>query len=217
MCLLLTSLSRYGSRAPAPNRLAILDPALRSTSGKPERSFASGQDVSDVTNRRRTAVRTHLSARTSVCGSDAFFVSISRRARARARTAFRRLSPWFPGFALHRALPLSCGFVTRRMDRDPFRDRPDLASAGRHSCDGSGSLGRRSPCHGGTQLSLGLFFGCVGRIPGGDPGPLDRCLQLTDLVFKMIARSSRHTPNRTSPRDSGTLGFTPMGSLRRIG
>jgi hypothetical protein len=67
-----------------------LNPALRNASGMPERSFASGQDVSDVTTRRRTAVRTHLAARTSVCGSDAFTVSIPARAR-------RVLEPSFDG------------------------------------------------------------------------------------------------------------------------
>lgn len=155
-----------------------LNPALRNASGMPERSFASGQDVSDVTTRRRTAVRTHLAARTSVCGSDAFTVSISRRARASARTV---VDGSCRGFRIRSSLrppaSLRVSDVANR-PRSLFRDRPDLATAGRHSCEGSGLLGRLSPFYGGIQLSLDLF-GCVGRIPGGDPGPLDRCLQLT--------------------------------------
>jgi hypothetical protein len=51
--------------------------------------------------------------------------------------------------------------------------------------------------------------------PGGDPGPLDRCLQLTDFVFKDDRLTSRHTSHRLFPHDARARGFTPQRPLRR--
>jgi hypothetical protein len=62
----------------------------------------------------------------------------------------------------------------------------NLASARRHSCEGSGELGRL-PCFQGAQRVHWDLAGMRGAQPDGDPGPFDRCLQLTDSVFKMIA------------------------------
>jgi hypothetical protein len=118
------------------------------------------------------------------------------------------------GFTLHRALP-----VFRRVSDAANRSRSlfvfaivrHLASARRHSCEGSGELGRLPLAKGAPSFSCWDLAGLRGAQPDGDPGPFDRCLQLTDLVFKMIALTSRHTPRRTSPRDAG-----PIGSRRWI-
>jgi hypothetical protein len=58
--------------------------------------------------------------------------------------------------------------------------------------------------------ALAESFGLRGAQPGGDPGPIDRCLQRTDSVFKMIARfvsahSASHVPTRY-----GSSRFTPI-------
>lgn len=157
--------------------------------------------------------------RANVCGSDVFFVSISWR----ARTSLRAIHFWYShvvsGFTLHRALPISSGFWRDKPIAFPFYcfcDRPDLASARRHSSEGSGELGRL-PCFQGAQRVHWDLAGLRGARPDGDPGPFDRCLQLTDSVFKndrphVSAHSASHVPTR-----HGSHRFTPMISLRRAG
>lgn len=135
-------------------------------------------------------------------------VDLAARARELANTfsisgAISGDSHVVPGFALPRTLPINSGFWCGKPIAFPFLcfcDRPELSSARRHSCEGSGELGRLPPGVypvGRPVCSLGPR-GLRGAQADGDPGPFDRCLQLTDSVFKMIALSSRHTPHRTS-------------------
>jgi len=51
--------------------------------------------------------------------------------------------------------------------------------------------------------------------PGGDPGPLDRCLLLTDVVFKDDRPTSRRTSHRYVPTRCESLRFHAACPLRR--
>jgi hypothetical protein len=69
---------------------------------------------------------------------------------------------------------------------------------------------------GAQRVALGLP-GTRGARPGGDPGPFDRCLLLTDSVLKELSEmmpKSRCTPQRLFPRAGGAPGFTPLSPLR---
>lgn len=124
-------------------------------------------------------------------------VDLAARARARSNR-------------LHGPERLVSGFAPRQ---DPFgltstpRSRaalPSCASVRRHSCGDLGELGLL-PFQGAQRVALGLP-GTRGARPGGDPGPSDRCLLLTDSGFKDDRPKSRRTPHRTSPRDAGAPG-----------
>jgi hypothetical protein len=99
-----------------------------------------------------------------------------------------------------------------------------------HSCEEPGELGHLPSClaalrplpralleHGGLatlqgaqRFALGLP-GTRGARPGGDPGPFDRCLLLTDSVLKELSEmlpKSRCTPQHI-PTRWGSSRFTP--------
>jgi hypothetical protein len=64
---------------------------------------------------------------------------------------------------------------------------------------------------GAQRVALGLP-GTRGARPGGDPGPFDRCLLLTDSVLKELSGmlpKSRYTPQRKFPRAGGAPGSRP--------
>lgn len=70
---------------------------------------------------------------------------------------------------------------------------------------------------GAQRFALGLP-GTRGARPGGDPGPFDRCLLLTDSVLKELSGmlpKSRHTPQRKFPRAGGAPGSRRRSPLRR--
>lgn len=114
--------------------------------------------------------------------------------------------------------------------------RPALAPHVVHSCEESGELGHLPSCltarrplpvlfgHGGLatlqgaqRFALGLP-GTRGARPGGDPGPFDRCLLLTDSVLKELSGmlpKSRCTPQRIFPRAGGAHGSRRGSPLRR--
>lgn len=97
------------------------------------------------------------------------------------------------------------------------RDPTGALRSRRHSCSDPGELGHLpegcSPWGAQTRW-LGTSERAWVR-PGGDPGPFDRCLLLTDVVFKDDRPTSRHTSHRLFPRDTRACGFTPQGPLRR--
>lgn len=90
------------------------------------------------------------------------------------------------------------------------RDPTGALRARRHSCSDPGeldhlpaghySLGRPSPLRRGTS-------GRAWERPGGDPGPFDRCLLLTDVVFKDDRLTSRRTSHRHVPTRCESLRF----------
>lgn len=72
---------------------------------------------------------------------------------------------------------------------------------------------------GAQRVALGLP-GTRGARPGGDPGPFDRCLLLTDSVLKELSEmlpKSRCTPQRIFPRAGGAPGSRRRSPLRRAG
>jgi hypothetical protein len=99
------------------------------------------------------------------------------------------------------------------------RDPTGACPARRHSCVEPGELDRLPSCltarhppfpccwarrlatlQGTQRVALGLP-GTRGARPGGDPGPFDRCLLLTDSVLKELfgmMPKSRCTPQRSS-------------------
>lgn len=246
-CLCLTSWSRLAiaRRLPAGSRPCTFGCAcLRKRSARSH----LGEDVSDVTNRRRTATR---------APSDARSCDRTPRVSPRGPSAARRLPSYRSRGARSRLCDSLAGDSRRPGSSDravftaqlrtacvphrgsrlrslshPFGARPGqppsqgrcpaLAFAQRHSRQRARRA--RSPssrvCTAealGTRSLPSLCSGLRGAQPGGDPGPFDRCLQLTDSIFNMIARLSRHTPRRTSPRDTGALGSRRSSSLRRAG
>ncbi len=175
-------LSRAGSQ-PARNP----PPALRNASDFSERSFASGEDVLDVTNRRRTAAR-HLAVcgdseghpSEPKCSSTPFIVSTSRRAHTSTRylgNLGRRMSAsWFPD-----SLPLHTLLGCERPAALP-RALSGSLLARRHSRQGSGELG-----------SLPCFVGC--RAPG------------SRRVFRVAWGAARWRPRSIRPM-SAAHGFS---------
>jgi len=100
------------------------------------------------------------------------------------------------------------------------RDPTGALRARRHSCSDPGELGHLPAGH----YSLGRpppWRGTSGRAwerPGGDPGPFDRCLLLTDVVFKDDRLTSRHTSHRHVPTRCEGLRFhaaMPTSANRR--
>lgn len=161
--------------------------------------------------------------RSSRCNTNAFFVSISRRARASAQSPVctRRCAPDPASLPPRRDLlglgPARGPSSTWKWIAFP-RDPTGALSSRRHSCWRSRRarsppprvfLPRRRPtCSVGTS-------GRAWVRPGGDPGPLDRCLLLTDFVFKDDRLTSRRTSHLMFPHDARARGFTPQCPLRR--
>ena len=162
--------------------------------------------------------------RPSVCSTNAFFVSISRRARASAQvlvcTRFLRSGS---GFAPATSRPFGSrtsprSFFDLAADRVPARSyRRSLPTTSLVS--GRSRRARSPPPRVSLPRRRPTFFrwgsGRAWVRPGGDPGPLDRCLQLTDFVFKDDRLTSRHTSHRLFPHDARARGFTPQCPLRR--
>jgi hypothetical protein len=149
------------------------------------------------------------------------FVSISRRARARhsfvctKNTVFT--SATLSGALVSQITALRSGFAPTTSR--PFGSRAVAGSFFDLAVDRVPARSfRRSPCT--TSLVLGsrrarspsswdclprgaqLFGWASGRAwerPGGDPGPFDRCLLLTDVVFKDDRLTSRRTSHRYVP------------------
>jgi hypothetical protein len=118
------------------------------------------------------------------------------------------------------------GWIT--FPRDPTGAYP----VRRHSCEEPGELDRLPSCltarrpplpccwarrlatlQGTQRVALGLP-GTRGARPGGDPGPFDRCLLLTDSVLKELSGmlpKSRYTPQRIFPR-AGELTVHAVGA-----
>jgi len=159
---------------------------------------ASGEDVSDVTSPSSAAARALLSREGEdarvVATPTSSFVSISRRARASAqglrlhdfRCAWLRIRS--------RSRPRTLGPGDLAVDRVPTRSCQSLF-ARRHSFEDAGELGRL-PFRGAQHV--GWDFRSAWVRAGGDPGPIDRCLLLTDVVFKDDRPKSRRTSHRRS-------------------
>lgn len=163
------------------------------------------EDVSDVTRPSRATARPPSSRRTHEhAARTPVIVSISRRASRGARPfgrarGSRLRSPPRPS--------------ARRTGNARWRSPSVLTPARRHSRPRARRA--RSPTLRRAPRARREALRACGARPGGDPGPIDRCLQLT-------IRFSRRTPTRhgtlrvDSPR-RGSPRFTPMGSLRRAG
>jgi hypothetical protein len=135
----LTRSSRCGYPAPEPIRLEALRPRCGSLP-LPERSFASEEDVSDVTHRRepRPARRSNKgAARKSHWPKRLLRVDLAARAREHARNRFFRALPrvWSPASLSRRA------HWARRVDRVPARSCRGLPAHDVHSCVELGELG----------------------------------------------------------------------------
>lgn len=134
----------------------------------------------------------------------------SRGARARARSAFR----------LHDALRSLTGFTpaTSRSlgSAARLRDRSFRLGSGSLSLAilPARSLARRHSC--GDPGGLGHLSGSAWARSGGDPGHLDRCLLLTDVVFKDDASVSAHVAS-SFPTRCESRRFHASDSLRRSG
>jgi len=123
-----------------PSRLEAPSRACRSRLF-PERSFASGEDVSDVTSSSSAVARTFSveRERSNVAAPTPFFVSISRRARAsRQLFAFTKALRSGPGFTPTTSRPFGSRTFSRSFDRLGSGPRsrailPALSSARRHS------------------------------------------------------------------------------------
>jgi hypothetical protein len=189
----LTPLSRCGCPAPDPCPARGPPPALRDRYRCRCDRFASGGDVSDVTVRRGS------------CDPDVFH-RVDLAALARVAPAIVLTIP----AALGVRLRSSPGWWAWRLDRVP-RDRTGAASPRRHSCGEPGELGRL-PSRGAQHVGWDYRHTWVRT--GGDPGPFDRCLQLTDAVFKDDRPKSRRTPHRILPTRWGAVGSRRTGSLR---
>jgi len=107
-----------------------------------KRSFASGEDVSDVTSSSSAAARTSSveRERSNVAARTPFFVSISRRARAsRQLFVFTKVLRSGPGFTPTTSRPFGSRTFSRSFHRLGSGPRsrailPALSSARRHSC-----------------------------------------------------------------------------------
>ena len=231
----LTPLSRCG--CPAPNPFGSR-PSSRARSSRPcfqERSSRFGRGRLRrhlIVERCGSYVSPVKERRTRRCNADAFFVSISRRARARRRCCrFRdafsfELSFEIPahgsGFAPTTSRPFGSRIVPRSFLRLGSGSRslailPALSDHDVTRASDPGELGHLSAgCS--PEERPARWLGTSGHAwvrPGGDPGPFDRCLLLTDVVFKDDRPTSRHTSHRLFPRDTRACGFTPQGPLRR--
>jgi hypothetical protein len=71
-----------------------------------------------------------------------------------------------------------------------------------------------TPCW-GTPMRFAQGSGRAWVRPGGDPGPFDRCLLLTDVVFKDDRPTSRRTSHRHVPTRCESLRFHAACPLRR--
>jgi hypothetical protein len=74
--------------------------------------------------------------------------------------------------------------------------------------------GSRMMLQGVQRFSALELPGPRGAGPGGDPGPFDRCLLLTDSVFRDDSPSLDER-RIAIPRDTGARGSRRLGSLRR--
>jgi hypothetical protein len=138
-------------------------------------------------------------------------VDLAARARENTRAVCTALSVWFPDL-------LFAGILSgRRIRRVPARRVPMLASVRRHSSGELGELGCL-PFQGAQRVALGPP-GTRGARPGGDPGPSDRCLLLTDSGFKDDRPKSRRTPHRNSHaiREPPVHAAGPTSANRPIG
>jgi hypothetical protein len=152
MCRLLTPLSRPGYRTSAPSQLATLSPRcgalpffgafVRLGSGGlgPHHSVVEPRLVAPFGTaqlvRPGRLLRVDLAARARELANLSISGAISGDSHV------------VPGFALPRTLPINSGFWCGKPIAFPFLcfcDRPELSSARRHSCEGSGELGRLPP------------------------------------------------------------------------
>jgi len=121
-----------------------------------------------------------------------------RGARARARSS-RSHGPcgWIP-------VSLAVELFALRLGRAfPVAIRIGAVSAQRHPRAVPDELDRPPP----KRRPASADPACSrGARPADDPGPFDRCLQLTIVFSKNDCPSSRHTPHRISPRGAGALG-----------
>jgi hypothetical protein len=98
------------------------------------------------------------------------------------------------------------------------RDPTGALRARRHSLRGSRRARSPSPrvvTPWGAQRVYSLGSGRAWVRPGGDPGPLDRCLLLTDVVFKDDRPCLGARRIGMFPHDARARGFTPQYPLRR--
>lgn len=136
-------------------------------------------------------------------------MSISRRARASAQcVSFARCSALVDRIHPHHVAIFGiCGSSPRPLVRLgsgslSLAILPARSLARRHSCGDPGGLGHLS--------------GSAWARSGGDPGPLDRCLLLTDVVFKDDASVSAHVAS-SFPTRCESRRFHASDSLRRSG
>jgi hypothetical protein len=168
---------------------------------------ASTSLTSSIRLEPRPSAPSARKAHPSVAARTSVIVSISRRARASTHRRSDDGCCW-PRLRSPPPLPrLTVRSRSRAIDR--------AVSERRHSLRSPDELGPL-PLAGRRRLPLGRSS-TRGAHARGDPGPFDRCLQLTIRFSKNDRPVSRHTPQRTSPRVAGAIGVTPMGSLRRAG
>lgn len=213
----LTRSSRCGCLAPEPIRLEALRPRCGSLP-LPERSFASEKDVSDVTHHLEPAParRSGEGAANERSAQSVFFVSISRRARASTLgTVFQAIPRvWFPASLPRRA------HRARRVDRVPARSCRGLPAHDVHSCVELGELGPLPAASIRRRRALSVFalrLPCTrGARLGGDPGPFDRCLLLTDSIFKDETPSldARRTARPHAMRELSVHAAEPTSASR---